>query len=278
MPEFTRFLQDVTLRDLLDVSLVALCLYYLLLALRGTRAVQILQGLSVLVFLLAIAYLARLQTLTWLLNGVLVSTAVALPVVFQPELRRTLMRLGQQGLLTPGSIRSMGKEELGHLVDEVSFAASNLALARFGALVVMEQETGLEEIIETGQPIRGAVSAKLLQTIFHPKTPLHDGAVVTRGTELAAAACYLPLTEQVVDARFGTRHRAALGITEQTDAVVVVVSEETGEVRIAHEGRFSRPMTEESEIRKSLNQLLAAEIYRSRTTRVRVPGGMEGGA
>ena len=208
----------------------------------------------------------------------LVSTAVALPVVFQPELRRTLMRLGQQGLLTPGSMRSMGKEELGHLVDEVSFAASNLALARFGALVVMEQETGLEEIIETGQPIRGAVSAKLLQTIFHPKTPLHDGAVVTRGTELAAAACYLPLTEQVVDARFGTRHRAALGITEQTDAVVVVVSEETGEVRIAHEGRFSRPMTEESEIRKSLNQLLVAEIYRSRTTRVRVPGGMEGGA
>lgn len=276
MPEIAQFFQDVTLRDFFDVALVTFCLYYLLLALRGTRAVQILQGLAVLVTLLAIAYLARLQTLTYLLNGVLVSTAVALPVVFQPELRRTLMRLGQQGLLSPGALRNLGKEELCRLVDEVSFAASNLSLARFGALVVLEQDTGLEEIIETGQTIRGTVSAKLLQTIFQPKTPLHDGAVVTRGTQLVAAACYLPLTEQVVDARFGTRHRAALGITEQTDAVVVVVSEETGEVRIAHEGRFSRPMTEEVDIRKSLNQLLVAEIYRGRAARARASAGLEG--
>ncbi len=278
MPEITRFFQDVTFRDLFDVSLVSLCLYYLLLALRGTRAIQILQGLTVLLILLAIAYLARLQTLTYLLNGVLVSTAVALPVVFQPELRRTLMRLGQQGLLTPGSLRNLGKEELGRLVDEVSFAASNLSLARFGALVVLEQETGLEEITETGQPIRGMISAKLLQTIFHPKTPLHDGAVVIRGAQLVAAACYLPLTEQVVDARFGTRHRAALGITEQTDAVVVVVSEETGEIRIAHEGHFSRPMTEEADVRKTLNQYLVAEVYRSRTSRVRPATSPEGGS
>ncbi len=278
MPEITRFFQDVTLRDLFDVVLVSLCLYYLLLALRGTRAVQILQGLSVLVILLAIAYLARLQTLTYLLNGVLVSTAVALPVVFQPELRRTLMRLGQQGLLTPGSLRNLGKEELGRLVDEVAFAASNLSLARYGALIVLEQETGLEEITETGQPVRGMISAKLVQTIFHPKTPLHDGAVVIRGTQLVAAACYLPLTEQVVDARFGTRHRAALGITEQTDAVVVVVSEETGEIRIAHEGHFSRPMTEEADVRKLLNQYLVSDLYRGRTSRMRPTTTLEGGA
>lgn len=275
MQELGRFFQDVQPRDIFDVALVALCLYYLLLAIRGTRAVQILQGLSILVFLLVLAHAARLQTLIWLLNGLLVSAAVAMPVVFQPELRRTLMRLGQQGLLSPGALRSLGKEELSQLIDEVAFAASNLSLARFGALVVLEQETGLEEIIETGQPIRGATSAKLLQTIFHPKTPLHDGAVVVRGTELVAAACYLPLTEQVVDARFGTRHRAALGITEQTDAVVVVVSEETGEVRVAHEGKFSRPFSEEADIRKTLNQLLVAEIYRGRSTRVRVPGTVE---
>lgn len=276
LQEIGRFFQDVTLRDFFDVALVALCLYYLLLAIRGTRAVQILQGLSVLVFLLVLAHAARLQTLIWLLNGLLVSAAVAVPVVFQPELRRTLMRLGQQGLLAPGALRSLGKEELSQLIDEVAFAASNLSLARYGALVVLEQETGLEEIIETGQAIRGTTSAKLLQTIFHPKTPLHDGAVVVRGTDLVAAACYLPLTEQVVDARFGTRHRAALGITEQTDAVVVVVSEETGEVRIAHEGKFSRPLSEEADIRKNLNQLLVAEIYRGRSTRVRLPGAAEG--
>ncbi len=278
MPEITRFFQDVSLGDLLDVALVTLLLYYLLLALRGTRAVQILQGFTVLVILLALAYVARLQTLTYLLNGVLVSTAVALPVVFQPELRRTLMRLGQQGLLPTSSLRNLGKEELNRLVDEVSFAASNLSLARYGALMVLEQETGLEEIVETGQPIQGKTSAKLLQTIFQPKTPLHDGAVVIRGTELVAAACYLPLTEQVVDARFGTRHRAAIGITEQTDAVVVVVSEETGEVRVAREGRFSRPMTEETDVRKALNQLLAAEIYRGRTTRTKVMPQAEAGA
>lgn len=269
MREFQAMLQAVSYRDAVDVFVVAVFLYYILLAIQGTRAIQILQGLIALVVLSGIAYLTQMHTLLYILKGVLVSTVVALPVVFQPELRRGLMRLGQQGILSSGALRGMGKEELSQLVDEIAFAAFNLSLARFGALVVLEQENGLQEIIETGQAIHGTVSAKLLQTIFQPKTPLHDGAVVVRGSSLVAAACYLPLTDSVVDARFGTRHRAAIGITEQSDAVVVVVSEETGEMRIAHDGRFSAPMTEESQLKKALNKLLAQELFGERSARLK---------
>ena len=269
MQQFLAIVTDISFRDVIDVVVLSVFFYYLLLAIQGTKAVQILQGILALVVLRVGAGVLGLQTISYLLNGFLLSTVVALPVVFQPELRRGLTRLGQNGVLGPRVMKSMGKEELSQLVDEISFAAFNMSLARFGALIVLEQETGLREVVETGQVVDGVISAKLLQTIFHPKTPLHDGAVVICGDKIVAAACFLPLTETVVDARFGTRHRAAIGISEQTDAVVVIVSEETGEIRIAHEGKFLPPMTEEAQVRKALNKLLVAELYGDRLTRLK---------
>ncbi len=254
--EFFLSIRELGLRDLIDVTVMAIFYYYVLLAIRSTRALQIVQGIVALLVLTGIAFFFQLQMLSYVLNGILVTTVVALPVVFQPELRRALMRLGQQGILQNRSMSQLDKAVLDRLVDEVAFACFNLSLANYGALIVLEQHSGLQEVVETGQVVHGTISAKLLQTIFHPKTPLHDGAVVIRGEYLEAAACYLPLTDSVVDARFGTRHRAAIGISEQSDAIVVVVSEETGEMRIAREGRFTTPMTEEHQLRAALNRML----------------------
>ncbi|MDO5296042.1 MAG: diadenylate cyclase CdaA [bacterium] len=260
--------------DVVDIVVVTVFFYYVLLAIRGTRAVQIVQGLFALLVVWGLALLFDLKTLSYILSAFLVSTLVGLPVVFQPELRRTLMRLGQQGLLHNTALVRLEKEELDHLVEEISFACFNLSLTNYGALIVLERETGLQEVIESGQLVRSIISAKLLQTIFHPKTPLHDGAVVIRGKALEAAACYLPLTDSVIDTRFGTRHRAAIGISEQSDAVVVVVSEETGEMRIASEGRFSAPMQEEEQLRAALNKILTSDQQKNRVSTVREKIGL----
>ena len=250
--------------DLFDILVVAVFFYYVLLAIRGTRAVQIVQGIVALLVIWGIALLVELHTLSYILGAFLLSTMVWLPVVFQPEIRRTLMRLGQQGLLHNTALVRLEKEALDRLVEEISFACFNLSLANYGALIVLERETGLQEVVESGQLVRSIVSSKLLQTIFFPKTPLHDGAVVIRGNVLEAAACYLPLTDSSIDTRFGTRHRAAIGISEQSDAIVVVVSEETSEIRIAHEGRFSVPMQEEDQLRAALTKILVSEHIKNR--------------
>ncbi len=255
--------------DIVDIAVVGVFFYYVLLAIRGTRAVQIVQGIFALLIMWAIANLLDLKSLSYILGAVLVSTVVGLPVVFQPELRRTLMRLGQQGLLHNTALVRLDKEDLDRLVDEIAFACFNLSLTNYGALIVLERETGLQEVVESGQLVRSIVSAKLLQTIFYPKTPLHDGAVIIRGKTLEAAACYLPLTDSIIDTRFGTRHRAAIGISEQSDAVVVVVSEETGEMRIASEGRFSAPMQEEEQLRAALNKILTSDQQKNRVPAVK---------
>ncbi|CAN0384643.1 unnamed protein product, partial [Phaeothamnion confervicola] len=257
--DFLYVLSKFTLYDLFDILLVFLCLNSLLQAIQGTRAVQILQGIGIVMGLLLTAQFFHLQTLTWILNWVLVSLAVMLPIIFQPELRRALMRLGQQGVLGAVTLTRLEKEELGPLIEELAFAASTLGQVRVGALIVLERETGLKEYIEQGQPIDGVVSSKLLISIFNPKTPLHDGAVIIRGNRIMAAACFLESgNDQEIDDRFGTRHRAALAVSATTDCVVLTVSEETGEVRVAQDGQFSRPMEDEGEIKKSLTQYLVA--------------------
>ena len=261
MQDFVFFIKHLKfgLSDVLDIFLVFLVLRYLLQAIQGTRAIQILQGIGMVMLMLLLAHLLYLQTLIWLLNWSLVSVAVVLPIIFQPELRRALMRLGQQGMLSATGLARMEKEELAPLIDELAYAAFSLASVRVGALIVLEQETGLKEFIEQGQQIEGLVSWKLLISIFNPKTPLHDGAVIIRGNRIVAAACFLESGhDQEADDRFGTRHRAALSVSSQTDCVVIVVSEETGQVRIAHDARFSRPMEDEGEIKKALTGYLVA--------------------
>ena len=182
------FIQQIKLADVLDILAVYGALLYVMFAIRGTRAVQILQGVGVVLIILLLAHLLQFKTLIWLLNWFLVSLAVVLPIIFQPELRRALMRLGQQGILSATTMSKLDKTELVPLIDELAFAVYSLGQVRIGALIVLEQDTGLQEYVEQGQVIEGLVSAKLLISLFHPKTPLHDGAVIIRGRRIAEAA------------------------------------------------------------------------------------------
>lgn len=270
MAEFWDVIQKLTIIDLLDIFLVFVCVNSLLQAIQGTRAVQILQGIGIVMGLLLSARFLQLQTLSWLLNWALVSVAVVLPIIFQPELRRALMRLGQQGVLGAVTLTRLEKAELGPLIDELAFAAFSLGQVRIGALIVLERETGLKEYIEQGQAIDGLVSSKLLITIFNTRTPLHDGAVIIRGNRIIAAACFLESGhDQETDDKFGTRHRAALAVSSQTDCLVLIVSEETGQVRVAQDGHFSRPMEDEGEIKKTLTHYLVSPQSKAASSGIR---------
>lgn len=238
---------NVNWRDLLDILVVWVFLYYFLLAVRGTRAVQILQGVVVLLVFQALSYYLKLQAIYFVLRALVLSIVVALPIVFQPELRRGLMQLGARSILSP--FQHVSRDLLVKIIDEVAWAASLLSQTRYGALIVIERETGLEEFMEDAILINGQISSKLLISIFNPRSPLHDGACILRGDKVIAASCYLPLSETPPAYKhrsYGTRHRAALGLSEQTDAIVVVVSEETGGISVAKDGKLISDIAEET--------------------------------
>jgi diadenylate cyclase len=244
----------------LDILIVAVFIYYLLVLIRGTRAVQLLIGVLVLVLIYQIATWLQLTLTTLLLQALFAVALVALVVVFQPELRRALGQLGQLGplnrLLAPGS-----EEELESIVDELVRAALLISEAKHGALIVLERATGLQDYSETGVPVNGKLTAELLASIFMTRSPLHDGAVIVRGGQILAAACLLPLEESAdrSEHRYGMRHRAALSISAQTDAIVVVVSEETQAISIAAGGRIIGALDEER-LRRVLSSLLRSRI------------------
>src|SRR5258708_26550902 len=225
--------------NVLDVLIVAVFVYYVLLLIRGTRAVQLLIGVMVLVLIYFVATSLHLTLTTLLLQALFAVALVALVVVFQPELRRALGQIGQLGplnrLLAPSD-----EEEVDRMVDELTRAALLISGARHGALIVIERGTGLQDYTETGVPVNGKLSAELLASIFMVRSPLHDGAVIIRGPQILAAACLLPLedTQDRATHRYGMRHRAALSISSQTDAIVIVVSEETQTIAIATTGRI----------------------------------------
>jgi diadenylate cyclase len=242
----------ITPLDVLDVAVTAVFIYYILLLIRGTRAVQILLGLLVLLAMLGAATLLHLLVLATVLQVVLLGTAVALPIVFQPELRRALEQLGRGGLLVRRE-SSEGSAARNAALAIVARAAVALARERVGALIAIQQTTGLREFVESGTKLDAKVTLDLLLTIFARNTPLHDGAVIIHNAEIEAAGCFLPLSETVrSESHMGTRHRAALGLSEQTDAVVVIVSEETGSISIAQSGRLSRALDDEARLRNVL--------------------------
>ena len=222
------FLQQVRLTTVVDIGITALLIYWLFSLIRGTRAVRLVIGVSVLIVVYVVAVAAGLELLTRILQGGAVVGLFALVVIFQPEIRRALERIGRVGSfgwMLPGA----DSRAVEHVAQEVARAASELSAEGHGALIVIERETGLEDAAESGVMVHGDVSADLIRTIFAPRTPLHDGAVIIRGETILAAGALLPLAETTVQTeRLGTRHRAALGIAEQTDAIVVVVSEENG--------------------------------------------------
>jgi diadenylate cyclase len=243
----------VGLSDVVDIIATSVLIYYVLVLIRGTRAVQILIGILVLVGLLGLATLLHLNLLGTILRLLLVGAAVTIPIVFQPELRRALEQIGRGGpFRIEGIIREAGRAE-NQPIATVARTAFALRRERRGALIVIEQQSGLKEYCESGTLLHADTSEELLLTIFAPDSLLHDGAVIIREGRVEAAACFLPLSEQPrAQARLGTRHRAALGLTEQTDAVVVVVSEQTGAITIARAGLLSRPVDDEQRLVRML--------------------------
>jgi diadenylate cyclase len=232
---FSRF----TWQSAVDVLLVAAAFFGILRLFRGTQAVQLLRGVLILVLVYAVVTsLLELTAFGWLMRNLLPAILVAIPVIFQPELRRALERLGRTA---PVFSRSTREQPITYLVNELVSATRALSARRHGAIIVLEGSTGLQEYVETGVRIGSRVSSELLQTIFYPGTMLHDGAVIIREDRIVAAACVLPLSQrEFSDSQLGTRHRAALGISEQSDCVAIVVSEETGIISVARNGRMVR--------------------------------------
>ncbi|NLS77009.1 MAG: TIGR00159 family protein [Chloroflexi bacterium] len=235
-------LSQLQLADILDICLVGLVFYVLFLLMRGTQAVQMLRGIIVLVIAVLVSSVLPLPAFKWLMRNVLPAMLVAVPVVLQPELRRWLERLGRGA---GGLVNRPRRAVTNFVVTEIARACRRLSEQRQGALIVLERTTGLQDYVETGIRLEARVSADLLLTIFYPGTALHDGAVIIREDQIVAAACVLPLSEHLrSDRHVGTRHRAAVGITEQSDAISVVVSEETGVISVAQNGRMARRLDE----------------------------------
>lgn len=233
-------------RDIIDIAIVTYVLYRVILLIKGTRAEQLVKGLIVLLIAMVISGQLGLQTINWLLQGLMTMGLVAIPIVFQPELRRALEQLGR-GKIFQRPFYDYEKENFYMFLDELLKAIPVLVKKKIGALIVLERETGLNDIIETGIKIDGKVTAELLINIFMPRSPLHDGATIIKGNMVAAAGCFLPLTENPnLSKELGTRHRAALGLTEVSDAIAIVVSEETGVISLANEGKLTRYLDEKT--------------------------------
>ena len=233
-----------TLRDLIDILLVAFILYQILMITRNTRGFQLLKGLVFILLLSGLMNWLRLSTISWLLNQALYVSSIAIIVIFQPEWRRGLERLGRGYLRKEESGGTLMPEEQ-HSVDGLVEAMLNMSKRRIGALIVIEGNTGLLDIVATGTRIEGRISAALVEQIFEPNTPLHDGAVVISDNSILSAGCILPLSENYsISKSLGTRHRAALGLSEVSDASILIVSEETGDISYARGGKLERRLSE----------------------------------
>ena len=250
--EFQNILDRLDPTDALDVLLIALAIYWVFLLLRGTAAITLLRGAAIiLVGAVILAQVLNLEVLNFVIRNSLTGLIIAVPIIFQPEIRRALERVGRTGF------RVWARPAFDGLIDTVSAASIELARQRHGALIVFERETGLQSYIESGVPVDATPSPELLTGIFYPNTPLHDGAAVLREGRVVAAGCTLPLSETRLGGEMGLRHRAGLGVTEGTDAVSVMVSEETGMISVAADSRLYARL-DEARLRSLLGRLLGS--------------------
>ena len=248
-----------TLADAVDILIVAFLLYKLLMLTKETRASAVLKGLLVLFLATWISDLFGLTAMSWILTNVLSNGALVLVILFQPELRKALEQLGR-GTIRDSFLKG-GEDASRQTINEIANCMMNLSRRRVGALIVIEQKIGLKDVVETGTALDSQISAALLENIFEPNTPLHDGAVLIRGDRVMAAGCILSLSDgKGISHELGTRHRAALGISETTDAISLIVSEETGIISFAREGRLTRHLD-----RTALEELLAS-VYTQKET------------
>lgn len=239
---------------IIDILLVWYVFYKIIMVIRGTKAVQLLKGIMVIIAVWFLSSFFGLQTLQWLMDKVVIYGFLAIIIIFQPELRRALEQLGRGSFFSRGGVQE--EEETVKEIESIVKATDYMAKRRIGALISIERETGMGDYIETGIPIDAVLSTELLINIFIPNTPLHDGAVIIKNHHIQAAACYLPLSEsKFISKELGTRHRAALGISEVTDSITLVVSEETGQISLTKNGELYRGLTNEK-----LRDMLSEEL------------------
>ena len=242
----------VTLVDVLDILIISYILYKLYFFIRGSRAAQMFIGLILILIASVVVQLLGFSGLNWIFSSLRTVWLVAFVILFQPELRRILIYLGQVPLIRRILRVSMPRR----LTEEILKAAMELSKRGFGGLIVVVQNTGVKSIIETGQKIQAEISVPLIVSIFNPRSPLHDGAIVIQNEMIEAAQCILPLSQRPdLDPKFGTRHRAALGLSEESDAVIVIVSEETGKISLAYEGELY-PELDYTKLRQRLNEFV----------------------
>ena len=235
---FWNIFHRIHLKDFLDIVLVAFLIYKLLLLTKNTRASQVLKGFVLLIIMNYVSKLLGFAGLNWILKNILNNGAIVLMILFQPEIRSTLEHLGRNTHMTKQSSNANEGETI---INEITHALISLSRRKVGALIVFEKNTGLQDTIETGTRLDSIISSSLIVNIFEPNTPLHDGAVVVKNKRIAAAACILPLTEQTeLSKDLGTRHRAGIGASENSDALVMIVSEETGIISYASNGKLTR--------------------------------------
>ena len=236
-----------------EITILWFCFYVLILYIKGSRTVQVLKGIFIVIVIFFVVQRLGLDTITWIMTKLLPISIIALIIIFQPELRRGLARLGQFGVFPAKDV----------IIDEVTKSATTLSKKKIGALIAIEREIGLRPYIESGVGLDSKVSSELISTIFMPNTPLHDGGIIIQEDRIVAAGCLFPLTQEGhVTKTLGTRHRAAIGLSEETDAVVVVVSEESGAVSLAIGGKLTRDLNKEDLI-KSLNNLYKSKQRRT---------------
>lgn len=259
MQEFLeRSLTGIGLNDVLDIVIVTFIIYSLLSFIRETRAQQLLKGLAIIIAAYFAADFLKLHTISWILKGTFTIGIFALIVVFQPEIRRALEVMGRTHLTKRGKA-AIDKAQAKHTIDEIAAAVDSFSKSRTGALIVFERETVLKDIIETGTIINADVSTELLGNLFYVGSPLHDGAVIIRENKIEAAGCVLPLTEnKELNKSLGTRHRAGIGITENSDCLTLIVSEETGVISAAENGKLERFLDKKS-VEKILFDLYLSE-------------------
>jgi diadenylate cyclase len=240
------------IKDIADITIVSYIIYKLFQIVQGTRAVQLLKGIFLIIVTWALSTWLNLYTLKWLMNQMFSWGIVTVVIIFQPELRRALEQLGRGKLFS----RTAAEQDISQTIGELIKAINYLSRRKIGALIVFERKTGINDYIESGIKMESKISSELLINLFIPNTPLHDGAVIVRESHIMAAGCYLPLSENpFISKELGTRHRAAIGVSEVCDAISVVVSEETGQVSLAMNGQIVRDIKEESLISKLFEEL-----------------------
>jgi len=262
--------------DLLDIVLVAFILYGAIKLIRDSKAMQLVKGILLLAVLFALVTLLKMQASSYLFSMLFGNLLLILVIVFTPEIRNALESVGRTSVFNLGNLLSIGgedskrREQMTIAINAVCKEVSDLSNTKTGALIVFEKDTNLGEIIKTGTNIDASVTPELLGNIFYPKAPLHDGAVIIRNSRVAAAGCILPLTfNSNISRELGTRHRAAIGMSEESDAVCVVVSEETGAISFAYKGRLKHDISE-NELREVLsNQFLSADRFEKESRRIR---------